>query len=159
MARVLKPGGLMIVTTPNLLNIGARVNSMLVGHAHRHRSPVVSTAQYWSERPEDGSDNVYFGHVFLNNAFQLRFYLEHVGLQIKGVDTTRYSINSVLLAPLLYLPIWRTTRKLLTGRKAKLSKAQRQTYLDQVLSPHTLFGKKLIMVAVKPARNATSASS
>jgi hypothetical protein len=33
--------------------------------------------------------------VFLINAFQLRFYLTHVGLEVLGVETTRYSMNSL----------------------------------------------------------------
>jgi SAM-dependent methyltransferase len=149
MARILKPGGLLIVTTPNVLHIGGRLSFLLTGHAHRNRSPVVATSQYWGGTAEE----VYFGHVFLINAFQLRFYLEHAGFEVVGVDTTRYSINSVLLAPLLYPFVWLATRRLLGNkRKAKLSKEMKRSYIGQILSTQVMFGKKLIMVAKKQER-------
>ena len=152
MARILKSGGLLIVTTPNVLHLGARLSFLLTGHARRNRSPVVSTSQYWGGTAKEGqySEEVYFGHVFLINAFQLRFYLEHAGFEVVGVDTTRYSINSVLLAPLLYPFVWLATRRLLGNkRRVKLSKELKGSHMRQVLSPQVMFGKKLIMVAKK----------
>ncbi len=155
MARILKPGGLLVVTTPNVLHLAGRMSSLLTGHAHNNRSPVVATAQYWADTSKDGRDSEepYFGHVFLINMFQLRFYLEHAGFEVVSVDTTRYSINSLFLAPLLYPFIWLSTRRLLGNkRKARLSKKMQANYMRQVLSPHVMFGKKLIMVAKKQAR-------
>ncbi len=153
-ARILKPGGMLIVTTPNVLHLEGRLSFLLTGHAHRNRSPVTAPAQYWgcSTTSPRTSGDVYFGHIFLINAFQLRFYLEHVGFEVIGVDTTRYSLSSVLLAPFLF-PFVRfaTSRLLGNKRKAKLPKNVKKSYLRQVLSPHLLFGKRLIMVARKLA--------
>jgi SAM-dependent methyltransferase len=148
MARVLRPGGVLVVTTPNLLNLSARLNFMLTGHAHGRRAAAVSAAQYWGGTGAE-DDEIYFGHVFLINAYQLRFYLEHAGFQLVAVDTARYSLNSLLLAPILYPAVWVATRRFLSRAKSKLSQEMRQTYLDQVLSPAVLFGKKLIVTAQK----------
>ncbi|MFW5722573.1 MAG: class I SAM-dependent methyltransferase [Desulfohalobiaceae bacterium] len=153
MARILKPGGVLIVTTPNLLNLEARVCMMLTGHARRNRALVVSTAQYrQGTKPEKSSvdEEVYFGHVFLINAFQLRFYLEHVGLEVVGVDTVRYSRNALLAAPFLYPLVWLATVRELGRKTSRLSKDQQRSYREQVLSGAVLFGRKLIMIARKP---------
>ena len=111
---------------------------------------MVSNAQYWGSRSPQG-DQVYFGHVFMINAFQLRLYLEHVGFEVIDVDTTRYSMNALLLAPLLYPAVWISTKHLLAARRSKLTPIMRRNYLKQILKPHVLFGKKLIMVARKVA--------
>lgn len=150
--RILKPGGILVVTTPNLLNLEGRLGLLLTGHAHRRRAMVVSTAAYWSEQPLTNSkeENVYFGHVFLINIFQLRFFITHVGLEVLRVDTTRYSLRSLLLAPLLYIPVSWATRKLLRQKRSKVPPELQQQILKEVLGGPVLFGRKLIMDACKP---------
>ena len=148
LARIIKPDGVLLVTTPNLLNLSARLNFLLMGHAHNRRAAVVSTAQYWGNS-KTGDKDVYFGHVFLINAFQIRFYLEHAGFQIVDIDTTRFSVNSLLLAPLLYPAIWLATRRFLSRTKSKLSTTLQHSYMNQMLGPAVLFGKKLIVTARK----------
>ena len=81
LARVLRPGGVMLVSTPNVLHLEGRLGQMLTAHAYRNRSIVVDTAAYWGGSAPAAGDTAYFGHVFLINAFQLRFYLIHVGLE------------------------------------------------------------------------------
>lgn len=148
MARIMKPGGVMLVTTPNLLNLSARLNFMLTGHAHTRRAAVVSPAQYWNDKKAE-THEVYFGHVFLINAFQLRFYLEHAGFEIVDVDTARFSVNSILLSPLMFPAVWLATRRLLSRAKSKLTVQLQKNYVGQMLSPAVLFGKKLIVTARK----------
>jgi SAM-dependent methyltransferase len=148
MARVLRPGGVLVVTTPNTLNLTARLATLLTAHAHPSRALVVRTAGHWDRRREEGGQ-VYFGHVFLINAFQLRFYLEHAGLRVVAVGTTRWSVNSLLLAPLLLLPIWIATRIALGNRRSKVPAPLRSELLRQMLSPAVVFGSKLVMTAQK----------
>ena len=106
---------------------------------------------YW---PTDGApepiEETYFGHVFLINAFQLRFYLIHVGLDIVDVDTARYSFNSVLLAP-MYPLVWLATTALLRHPRSRVSPDKRREIRRQMLCPSLLFGRKAIMTAIKPA--------
>ena len=154
LARVLKPGGVLIVTTPNLLHLEGRLATLLSGHAYRNRTMVIETAAYWGKRESEtpGTAGTYLGHVFLINAFQLRFYLVHVGLEIVEVDTTRYSLASVLLAPLLFPFVWLSTRRLLAHKRSRVPEALQREVRRQILSPAVLFGRKLIMVARKPER-------
>ena len=149
MARVLRPGGVLVVTTPNVLSLRARLAAMLTAHAHPTRALVVRTRGLWGAGSREEGE-VYFGHVFLINAFQLRFYLEHAGLRVVGVGTARWSIHSLLLAPFLLLPIWVSTRLALRNRRSKVSPALRRELAGQVLGPSLLFGNKLVMTARKP---------
>ena len=91
-------------------------------------------------------EEVYFGHVFLINAFQIRFYLEHLGMEVCEVTTTQYSRNSVLLAPFLYPLIWFTTVRRLKKKKSQLSKEILASYKKQMLGPAALFGKILTIL-------------
>jgi len=150
LARVLKPGGVMIVTTPNLLHLEGRVLNLLTGHA-RDRGVVAESAGYWGNSESYAKvKEIFFGHVFLINAFQLRFYLVHAGLEVVEVDTTRYSWKSVVLAPLLYPFVWYATRRILRSRRSRLHPDQQREIRQQILSPALLFGRKAIMVARKP---------
>jgi SAM-dependent methyltransferase len=151
--RILKPEGILIVTTPNILNLEGRLGLLLAGHAHRRRAMVISTAAVRAESTPDeaAGDSVYFGHVFLINVYQLRFYLTHVGFEVLGVDSARYSLRSLLLAPFLYLPVNWATRKHLRHRRSKATPELRRKILGEVLGGPMLFGRKLIMDARKPA--------
>lgn len=152
MARVLRPGGVLIVTTPNLLHLEGRLATMLTGHAYRKRAVVAETATCWARSAFEstGRSGAYFGHVFLINAFQLRVYLIHAGLEIVEIDTTKYSLKSVLLAPLLYIPVWFSTRRLLAHRRSGVPRELQRAVRRQILSPAVLFGRKLIISARKP---------
>ena len=146
MARVLRPGGFLVVTTPNVLNLAARFGAMLTGHAHPARALVVRPAGTWAGDPGKDAE-VYFGHVFLINAFQLRFYLEHAGFEVTGVDTARWSVNSLLLWPPMGILVWLSTFLALRNRRSKVPPALRREILGQACSPSVMFGRKLIMIA------------
>ncbi|MGE3164438.1 MAG: class I SAM-dependent methyltransferase [Planctomycetota bacterium] len=149
--RVLRPGGVLIVTTPNLLHLEGRVSMFLSGHVHPRRAMVVANAAYWGAK-RTGDGRCYFGHVFLINHFQLRFYLTHVGFEIVEVDTTRYSWKSLLLTPFLWPFVAASTRRLLRRRVNFVPPTLQRQLAREVLGPAVLFGRKLIVVARKPER-------
>ncbi|MEE9280140.1 MAG: hypothetical protein V3V67_08195, partial [Myxococcota bacterium] len=138
--------------TPNVLHLEGRLGQLLTGHAYRNRSIVVETAGYWGGEAPSGAEtaSTYFGHVFLIDAFQLRFYLTHVGLEVIEVDTTRYSWKSLLLAPILYPFVWWATRRILANKRSRIPLDLQRQLRREILSPALLFGRKLIMVARKP---------
>jgi len=145
LARVLRPGGTLVLTTPNVLSIGARVSTLLNGHPAHNRAPLTEATQIW--RDAEGS-RPYVGHAHMVGYFGLRFMLWRAGLRIEAVSTARWGRNSVILAPLLWLPISLATRRILRDLRGKHPQVHDQI-LAHVLSPAVMLGKKLIVVARK----------
>lgn len=95
--RVLKPGGRLILTTPNLLSLRARVAYKLTGQ-RAFKSWIDEHTSVWGRSP-DGK-RTYHGHAFLVNYFQVRYSLHHCGFRIARVIDSNWSVSSVLLSPL-----------------------------------------------------------
>ena len=145
LARVLRPGGTLLLTTPNILSLGARFSTLLNGHHAHNRSALTEVTQIWS----DGDGRMpYVGHAHMVGYFGLRFMLWRVGLRIEAVATARWARNAVMLAPLLWLPVSVSTRRLLREVRDSHPEVYAEI-LAHVLSPSLLLGKKLILVARK----------
>lgn len=142
--RVLKPGGRLVVTTPNLLSLRARVAFALTGN-RAFRSFVDEVTSVWGY---DG-DRIYHGHAFLINYFQLRYMLWHSGFRVQEVVGTRYSVTSIALTPLVPF-VWWFTRKAM--RKARKKNPRPETYAEisrDVFSQPMLYSANLFVVAEK----------
>ncbi|HZL99294.1 MAG TPA: class I SAM-dependent methyltransferase [Planctomycetota bacterium] len=145
LARVLRPGGTLLLTTPNLLSLGARLSTLLNGHHAHNRSALTEVTQVWRE----GEGRMpYVGHAHMVNYFALRFMLWRVGLRIESVATARWARNALLLAPLLWLPVSVATRRLLREVRDSHPEVYAEI-LAHVLSPSLMLGKKLIVLARK----------
>ncbi|HXW83501.1 MAG TPA: class I SAM-dependent methyltransferase [Candidatus Binataceae bacterium] len=93
-ARVLKPGGVAILSTPNRLNVTSRVHHLLTGFYKGRRAPLP-----YRYRVEDGRN----WHVMGLNDFHWMAY--GYGLRIDRLGTSRRKLRARLLTPLLYPPI------------------------------------------------------
>lgn len=100
--RLLKPGGLLLITTPNYSNIRAKL-SYLLSESERSPSmmPPNELDSIWMNR-QDITDAFYFGHVYLIGIQKLRALARLSGFTIRKVHYTRAKTTSVLLFPLLY---------------------------------------------------------
>jgi len=145
LARVLAPGGSLVLTTPNTLSLGARFSALLNGHHAHNRSAISEVTQIWNT---EAGPRAYVGHVHMANYFVLRFMLWRAGLRIERVGTARWARNALLLAPVLWLPVHVATRRLYAEVRRK-DRAVYDEIIAQVLSPSMLLGKKLILVARK----------
>lgn len=161
--RVLRDGGRLFLSTPNILCLRSRLAYLLAGQ----RTLATFIDEHTAVQARDG-DRVYHGHVFLVDYFELRYLLHHAGFRITRLLASRLSPSSCLLAPLL-LP-WIALMTWLAPRRArrKLQRLRREgtvpadepdpypSILRHVLSPALLFGKNLILEAealpVRPAR-------
>ncbi|MBC23618.1 MAG: hypothetical protein CMJ32_06850 [Phycisphaerae bacterium] len=140
-ARVTRPGGLIIISTPNTMNLYSRIVFLLQGQPYQflpsgrvHPTP---------GRPEDR------GHIWPVSYPILRYLLQEAGCTIDGVDGDK--IKRKLLMP-LYIPIILLNWIMARGG-AYRTRSRNQPELDSirahVLSKPLLFSRSLIVIARK----------
>jgi SAM-dependent methyltransferase len=149
-ARVLRPGGRLILTTPNVMHLGARISALLTGQRNLRRGLVNEVQTLRGHR----GARFYHGHVFLLDYFRARYMLRIAGFDRLEVRTDRLSPTAVAaspLAPLLYASMKfsiavsaRNARK--PDHKPPPPEVTREI-ISHVLSPALLFGKRMIILA------------
>jgi len=140
LARVLRPGGALVLSVPNYLNIERRLKFLITGSFTKPVPP--------ERLKELGPEGVAMLHLTPAGYPQVKLMLELAGLQVEGLYRDRVKVKQMLLLWPLVLVIRLYTR--LWPRKA------RQRYLlDEVEGPALLTGgNTLIIQARKPARPA-----
>jgi 2-polyprenyl-3-methyl-5-hydroxy-6-metoxy-1,4-benzoquinol methylase len=119
--RVLAPGGRLVLTTPNLMSLRARLAFAFAGQ-RAFKSHVDEHTSVWGVSP-DGT-RTYHGHAFLLTYFQLRYSLYHCGFRIRRMMPSNWSVSSLLtlpLAPLVAAGTWASQR----GAKRKFARIHR----------------------------------
>lgn len=157
--RVLKPGGRLLLTTPNLLSARARLAYALTGQ-RALRSYVDEYTSVWGVSPD--GQRLYHGHAFLINYFQLRYSLFHSGFRIARLWPSNWSLTSLALWPIFWPLVWLFTSR--TQRRAR-RKFQRMAtgatppyreMLAHLLSPEVMLNATLIVEATAaPALSGT----
>ncbi len=89
--RVLRKGGRLVLTTPNVLSLESRLRFFLSGFHRLAEKPI----------PLD-SENIYFEHINPIGFNQLYFACETAGLRVRELKTYRYRRGSLLLYYLFY---------------------------------------------------------
>jgi len=99
--RLLKPGGHLIISVPNIMNIEERVKWLLFGYTS-HFKPL--SEQYKAKIHEDcaGMDEIVV-HANPIGYTELRYFLEKNGFAIQGVYRDRKKANQWLYWPLVAL--------------------------------------------------------
>ena|ERR1700683_953676 len=93
-ARVMKPGGVAILSTPNRLNVTSRMHYLLSGFYKGRRAPLP-----YRYRVEDGRN----WHVMGLNDFH---WMAHgYGLELDAIGHSKRKLKTTILAAMLYLPI------------------------------------------------------
>jgi len=149
-ARVLKSGGRMILTTPNVMHLAARISQFLTGQRNLRRG-LVNEVQ--TLRGRNGS-RIYHGHAFLLDYYRARYMIRLAGFDALEVYTDHFSPTAIAAAPMVPF-LWaamkfsvavsaRNARK--PGRKRPSEPVLREI-IAHVLSPALLFGKRMIIVA------------
>lgn len=152
--RILKPGGSLILTTPSLSHIRARLSILLVESEYWKRMPASEVDSVWFSETE--SSRIYFGHIYLINASHLRTLTALSGFSIQRRLWTNLSTSSMVLAVLFYPLIVFTSFIALfdSWRKQRysLNADKRRIYWEQLcinISPVTLFCKDIFWVLTK----------
>ena len=95
MARVLKEGGVAVISTPNVLNAFSRLRFLFTGFLRGRVRPL-----HYSFKPGN-AHNVYLIHFY-----ELYYLLLHSGFDIESVAKTRIKFASVFFGLFLYPLMW-----------------------------------------------------
>lgn len=138
--RVLKERGMLLVTTPNLLNLKSRMANLLLGLNEFYAVPNNEVGNYRGGQ-----------HIHLTNYYELRTLLHRNGFRIIEATThafSRMAMSLGILSPAVCLFTWR-------GLRRERNPGQRQRNREirkHVLSADLLFGKKLFLLAERDPR-------
>lgn len=154
-SRVLKPGGQLILTTPNILHMTSRLAYFLVGH-RTFRSGMIN--EYQTLVGREGPE-MYHGHAWHWRYPVLRYILRLSGFAVQPPKCTKYSWTAMLFSlpmyPILYLAktfaIYRGLVK--ERRRENVANARRACHeiRAHLMSPAVLWGRRLVIIGVKEA--------
>ena len=100
-ARVLAPGGQLIVSTPNILNVEERAKWLLYGYTS-HFKPI-SAEHIQAQSRHSGDKHEVALHINAIAYPELRYILERYGFQVAGIHKDRAKRLLWLYAPLVWL--------------------------------------------------------
>ena len=136
MCRVLKPGGILVLTTPNITALRSRVRFFGSGFFGR------------DARPLNESSRHPLHHIGLATFPELRYELQVSGFRVVQVRHTHIKPVSYLYA--IYAPwMWLYTRLAFRKEKEPAQKERNKQILSTLLSPAALFGECLMLIAKK----------
>ena len=149
-ARVLRLGGKIVITTPNVLNLSSRVSQLLTAQRKIGRG-LANEVQTLRGRARD---HYYHGHIFLIDYFRLRYLLRLAAFDRLEVATDKYSPTSIGLS-FIVPAMWAASRWSIFRAKRKSRKKGGRDAPPEVLSEimnHTfsaplLYGKRMIVIA------------
>jgi len=155
--RVTKKGGRLILTTPNLLNLRARLSFALCGF--RSFNSWIDEHSGVQGRSADGQ-RVYHGHAFMVDYNEMRYSLHHAGFRLARVLPMHESGSSHLLKWVMWPWVWASTKRACrlgkrkfehyrsTGRVPADARNPADEICRDLLSPTLLYGRVMGLEAV-----------
>jgi 2-polyprenyl-3-methyl-5-hydroxy-6-metoxy-1,4-benzoquinol methylase len=134
--RILKPGGILLLTTPNIAALRSRVRFFGSGFFGRDSRPLNEAARHPLH------------HIGLATFPELRYKLHTSGFRLTEVRHTHIKPISYLYA--FYAPwMWLYTKLAFRKEKDPEQRKRNKEILSGLLSPSVLFGECLLLVAKK----------
>jgi SAM-dependent methyltransferase len=130
-SRLLKPNGVLILTTPNSSSLRSRFSQFLMESEH-YSTPPPNETDAFTKWP--GSNEGYFSKLFISGVLRLRTLAAVNGLKIKRVHSSKGSATSYLLMifyPMIYYFSSKNRRK-----QRKQSPVNKPVY-DEIFSLNT----------------------
>jgi len=141
-ARVLRPGGFLLLGSPNVLNLQARVATCFTGFHRFNGRPAneVTTGKWGGQR------------MNFQDYFRLRYNMHRNGFRITAVSSHHFSNKAMLLAP-LYLPVALFTSLAMAKEKNPLQRQCNAQIYRHLTSADLMFGRHVFILAEKIAAN------
>jgi SAM-dependent methyltransferase len=148
-ARILRPGGIVLISTPNVLNVFSRVRFLFTGFLRGRVRPA-----HYTSKPGQ-APNIYLVHFY-----ELYYLLFHYGFEITELGKTRVKFAARFFAYLLWPFMWLFS--LVAVIHAEKDPVQRR-YNWQILSyffdPSLLLSDNIVVKARKLATRENRAGS
>ena len=152
--RILKKGGKLILTTPSMSHIRARLSWFFLETDFWRRMPPTEIDSIWFS--EKNSDKIYYGHIFLLGVHQLTTLATLTGFKVEKRIKTDIGTTSLILGiPLypFYVLVTLLSWLLYRNKNEHVPRSTRTRILwDRLklnLSPKTLFCKHLFWILKK----------
>lgn len=134
--RILKQGGVLLLTTPNITALRSRVRFFSSGFFGRDSRPMNETQR----------DPLH--HIGLATFPEMRYELHVSGFRLEEVRRTHIKPISYLYA--IFAPwMWLYTRMAFRKEKDAAQRERNKEILSTLLSPSVLFGECLLLIARK----------
>jgi 2-polyprenyl-3-methyl-5-hydroxy-6-metoxy-1,4-benzoquinol methylase len=137
--RVLRPGGRLLISTPNILGLASRWRYFWTGFFPLATKPI---NEFHRAPVHD--------HINLITYYELRYILRLTGFAVETVTTDRIRKNGLLHGwawPIVQL----ATRRALARESDPRQRSANREIAAHLLSPDLLFGRTLMLVARRPA--------
>ena len=141
--RVLKPGGRVLISTPNILNVFSRIRFLFTGFLRGRVRPV-----HYSHGPGQ-APNIYLVHFY-----ELYYLLFHYGFEVVELRKSRVKSAPLFFTALLYPLLWLFSLE--TVIRAEKDPAQRRLnwqILKLMFHPALLLSDNIIVVAKRTDGN------
>jgi len=143
-SRILKPGGIFILTTPNSSSLRSRFSQFMMESEH-YGAPAPTELNAFTKW--DNSNDGYFSKIFISGVLRLRTLATINNLTLKQVHPTKRSSTSYLLLVLWYPALYYFNRKAMK-KQIKNDPEHSEIYraiFKLNISLNVLLGKHLIM--------------
>lgn len=135
--RVLKPGGRLVLSTPNISSLRSRARWFLTGHHNKCKTP------------HDEKNPGPLHHISMISFPELRYMLHRRGFRITRIATNRIKPAALLYAPLAPFAWMATAISYERNEKDPAQKKRNREILGLAYSCAVLFGETLIIAAEK----------
>lgn len=137
--RVLKAGGVVVISTPNILNVFSRLRFLFTGFLRGRVRPA-----HYTSKPGQ-APNIYLVHFY-----ELYYLLFHYGFEIVELRKTKVKFAPVFFAVLLYPLMWLfSLEAVIRAEKDPVQRSYNWQILRYLFNPALLFSDNIVVKARK----------